>query len=193
MSLENARYFAECWVDKYKERILEIIDEDFKFRDFFLRELLVDDSQTAYAGLPAIYLTVCAQHDHTTFDILVNLLKNTKQQPPIIEALRESIQSGTFKRPKPGRGRPYKSAGRDFILYLLVAMLQKNFEDLSFGAGADTENAEPATQIALDVLEKAGFFLFNYQSGKYETPPFRLVEKSIRRFEENPKNREFFY
>ena len=31
MSLENARYFAECWVDKYKERILEIIDEDFKF------------------------------------------------------------------------------------------------------------------------------------------------------------------
>jgi hypothetical protein len=193
MSLENARYFAECWVDKYKERILEIIDEDFKFRDFFLRELLVDDSQTAYAGLPAIYLTVCAQHDPTTFDILVNLLKNTKQQPPIIEALRESIQSGTFKRPKPGRGRPYKSAGRDFILYLLVAMLQKNFEDLSFGAGADTENAEPATQIALDVLEKAGFFLFNYQSGKYETPPFRLVEKSIRRFEENPKNREFFY
>ena len=193
MSLENARYFAECWLDKYKERILEIIDEDFKFRDFFLRELLVDDSQTAYAGLPAIYLTVCAQHDPTTFDILVNLLKNTKQQPPIIEALRESIQSGTFKRPKPGRGRPYKSAGRDFILYLLVAMLQKNFEDLSFGAGADTENAEPATQIALDVLEKAGFFLFNYQSGKYETPPFRLVEKSIRRFEENPKNREFFY
>ena len=193
MSLENARYFAECWVDKYKERILEIIDEDFKFRDFFLRELLVDDSQTAYAGLPAIYLTVCAQHDPTTFDILVNLLKNTKQQPPIIEALRESIQSGTFKRPKPGRGRPYKSAGRDFILYLLVAMLQKNFEDLSFGAGADTENAEPATQIALDVLEKAGFFLFNYQSRKYETPPFRLVEKSIRRFEENPKNREFFY
>lgn len=193
MSLENARYFAECWVDKYKERILEIIDEDFKFRDFFLRELLVDDSQTAYAGLPAIYLTVCAQHDPTTFNILVNLLKNTKQQPPIIEALRESIQSGTFKRPKPGRGRPYKSAGRDFILYLLVAMLQKNFEDLSFGAGADTENAEPATQIALDVLEKAGFFLFNYQSGKYETPPFRLVEKSIRRFEENPKNREFFY
>ena len=193
MSLENARYFAECCVDKYKERILEIIDEDFKFRDFFLRELLVDDSQTAYAGLPAIYLTVCAQHDPTTFDILVNLLKNTKQQPPIIEALRESIQSGTFKRPKPGRGRPYKSAGRDFILYLLVAMLQKNFEDLSFGAGADTENAEPATQIALDVLEKAGFFLFNYQSGKYETPPFRLVEKSIRRFEENPKNREFFY
>lgn len=193
MSLENDRYFAECWVDKYKERILEIIDEDFKFRDFFLRELLVDDSQTAYAGLPAIYLTVCAQHDPTTFDILVNLLKNTKQQPPIIEALRESIQSGTFKRPKPGRGRPYKSAGRDFILYLLVAMLQKNFEDLSFGAGADTENAEPATQIALDVLEKAGFFLFNYQSGKYETPPFRLVEKSIRRFEENPKNREFFY
>ena len=193
MSLENARYFAECWVDKYKERILEIIDEDFKFRDFFLRELLVDDSQTAYAGLPAIYLTVCAQHDPTTFDILVNLLKNTKQQPPIIEALRESIQSGTFKRPKPGRGRPYKSAGRDFILYLLVAMLQKNFEDLSFGAGADTENAEPATQIALDVLEKAGFFLFNYQSGKYETPPFRLVEKSIRRFEENPKNREFFF
>ena len=193
MSLENARYFAECWVDKYKERILEIIDEDFKFRDFFLRELLVDDSQTAYAGLPAIYLTVCAQHDPTTFDILVNLLKNTKQQPPIIEALRESIQSGTFKRPKPGRGRPYKSAGRDFILYLLVAMLQKNFEDLSFGAGADTENAEPATQIALDVLEEAGFFLFNYQSGKYETPPFRLVEKSIRRFEENPKNREFFY
>jgi len=193
MSLENARYFAECWVDKYKERILEIIDEDFKFRDFFLRELLVDDSQTAYAGLPAIYLTVCAQHDPTTFDILVNLLKNTKQQPPIIEALRESIQSGTFKRPKPGRGRPYKSAGRDFILYLLVAMLQKNFEDLSFGAGADTGNAEPATQIALDVLEKAGFFLFNYQSGKYETPPFRLVEKSIRRFEENPKNREFFY
>ena len=192
MSLENARYFAECWVDKYKERILEIIDEDFKFRDFFLRELLVDDSQTAYPGLPAIYLTDYAQHDPTTFDILVDLLNNTKQQPPIIEALRESIQSGTFKRPKPGRGRPYKSAGRDFILYLLVAMLQKNFEDLSFGAGEDTRNAEPATQIALDVLEKADFSLFNYQCGKYETPPFRLVEKSIRRFEETPKNREFF-
>ena len=193
MSLEDARYFAECWVDKHKERISEIIDEDFKFRDFFLRELLVDDSQTAYAGLPAIYLTKCAQRDPITFDILVDLLNNTKQQPPIIEAFRESIQSGTFKRPKPGRGRPYKSAGRDFILYLLVAMLQKNFEDLSFGAGADTRNAEPATQIALDVLEKAGFSLFNYQDGKYETPPFRLVEKSIRRFEENPKNREFFF
>ena len=193
MSLEDARYFAECWVNKHKERILEIIDEDFKFRDFFLRELLVDNNQNAYAGLPAIYLTDYAQHDPTTFDILVDLLNNTKQQPPIIEALRESIQSGTFKRPKPGRGRPYKSAGRDFILYLLVAMLQKHFEDLSFGAGADTRNAEPATQIALDVLEKAGFSLFNYQDGKYETPPFRLVEKSIRRFQENPKNREFFY
>lgn len=193
MSLDDARYFAECWVDKYKERILEIIDEDFKFRDFFLRELLVDDTQTAYAGLPAIYLTYYAQHDPTTFDILVDLLNNTKQQPPIIEALRESIQSGTFKRPKPGRGRPYKSAGRDFILYLLVAMLQKNFKNLSFGAGEDTRNAEPATQIALDVLEKAGFSLFDYQNGKYETPSFRLVEKSIRRFEENPKNREFFY
>ena len=36
MSLDDARYFAECWVDKYKERILEIINEDFKFRDVFL-------------------------------------------------------------------------------------------------------------------------------------------------------------
>lgn len=194
MSLDDARYFAECWVDKYKERILEIIDEDFKFRDFFLRELLVDDTQTAYAGLPAIYLTYYAQHDPTTtFDILVDLLNNTKQQPPIIEALRESIQSGTFKRPKPGRGRPYKSAGRDFILYLLVAMLQKNFEDLSFGAGADTRNAEPATQVALHVLERAGFNLIDYQLAEFETPSFRTVEKSIRRFEENPKNKEFFY
>jgi hypothetical protein len=193
MSLEDARYFAECWVNKHKERILEIIDEDFKFRDFFLRELLVDNNQTAYAGLPAIYLTNCAQHDPATFDILVDLLNNTKQQPPIIEALRESIQSGTFKRPKPGRGRPYKSAGRDFILYLLVAMLQEKFEDLSFGAGADTRNAEPATQIALDVLERAGFNLIDYQLGEFETPSFRTVEKSIRRFEENPKNKEFFY
>ena len=178
MSLEDARYFAECWVNKHKERILEIIDEDFKFRDFFLRELLVDNNQTAYAGLPAIYLTNCAQHDPATFDILVDLLNNTKQQPPIIEALRESIQSGTFKRPKPSRGRPYKSAGRDFILYLLVAMLQEKFEDLSFGAGADT---------------RAGFNLIDYQLGEFETPSFRTVEKSIRRFEENPKNKEFFY
>ena len=193
MSLEDARYFAECWVDKHKERIFEIIDKDFKFRDFFLRDLLVDDNQTAYAGLPAIYLTKCAQRDPITFDILVDLLNNTKQQPPIIEALRESIQSGTFKRPKPGRGRPYKSAGRDFILYLLVAMLQENFEDLHFGAGEDTRNADPTTQIAMDVLEKAGFELFNYQPGKYITPSFRTGEKSIRRFEENPKNKEFFY
>ena len=72
-------------------------------------------------------------------------------------------------------------------------MLQENFEDLHFGAGEDTRNADPATQIALDVLEKAGFELFNYQPGKYETPPFRLVEKTIRRFQKNPKNREFFY
>jgi hypothetical protein len=193
MSWEDARCFAECWVGKHKERIFEIIDEDFKFRDFFLRDLLVDDNQTAYAGLPAIYLTKCAQRDPITFDILVDLLNNTKQQPEPIEALRESIQSGTFKKPKPGRGRPYKSAGRDFILFLLVAMLQKKFKDLPFGAGADTRNAEPATQIALDVLETAGFSLFDYQSGKYDTPSFRLVEKSIRRFEENPKNREFFY
>ena len=193
MSLKDARYFAECWVDKHKDRIFEIIDKYFKFRDFFLRELLVDDNQTAYAGIPAIYLTNYARHDPTTFDILVDLLNNAKQQPPIIEALRESIQSGTFKKPKPGRGRPYKSAGRDFILYLLVAMLQENFEDLHFGAGEDTRNADPATQIALDVLEKAGFELFNYQPGKYETPPFRLVEKTIRRFQKNPKNREFFY
>ena len=193
MSWEYARYFAECWVGKHKERIFEIIDEDFKFRDFFLRDLLVDDNQTAYAGLPAIYLTKCAQRDPITFDILVDLLNNTKQQPQPIEALRESIQSGTFKKPKPGRGRPYKSAGRDFILFLLVAMLQKKFKDLPFGAGADTRNAEPATQIAIDVLETAGFSLFDYQSGKYDTPSFRLVEKSIRRFEENPKNREFFY
>ena len=69
----------------------------------------------------------------------------------------------------------------------------EKFEDLHFGAGEDTRNADPATQIALDVLEKAGFELFNYQPGKYETPPFRLVEKTIRRFQENPKNREFFY
>ena len=99
MSLKDARYFAECWVDKHKERIFEIIDKDFKFRNFFLRELLVDDNQNAYAGIPAIYLTNYARHDPTTFDILVDLLNNAKQQPPIIEALRESIQSGIFKKP----------------------------------------------------------------------------------------------
>ena len=98
MSLEEARSFAECWVDKHKERIFEIIDKDFKFRDFFLRDLLVDDNQTAYAGLPAIYLTKCAQRDPATFDILVDLLNNTKQQPQPIEALRESIRcSHSFK------------------------------------------------------------------------------------------------
>lgn len=193
MSTADARYFAESWVKKHKKRILEIIDEDFKFRDFFLRELLVDDNQTAYGGIKAIYLAKYVRCDPIIYDILVDLLNNAKQQPPIIEELRESIQSGTFKRPKPGRGRPYKSGGRDFILYLLVAMILENFKDLSFGAGEDTRNAEPATQIALDVLEKAGFSLFDYQSGKHETPPFRLVEKSIRRFKENPKNREFFY
>ena len=193
MSLEDVRYFAESWVDKHKERIFEIIDKDFKFPDFFLRELLVDDNQTAYGGIKAIYLAKYVHCDPIIYHILVDLLNNAKQQPPIIEALRESIQSGTFKKPKPGRGRPYKSAGRDFILYLLVRMLQENFEDLHFGAGEDTSNADPATQIALDVLEKAGFELFNYQPGKYETPPFRLVEKTIRRFQKNPKNREFFY
>jgi hypothetical protein len=193
MSLEEARSFAECWVDKHKERISEIIDKDFKFRDFFLRDLLVDDNQTAYAGLPAIYLTKCAQRDPTTFDILVDLLNNTKQQPQPIEALRESIRSGAFKRPKLGQGRPYKSAGRDLILFYLIAIIQAKFGDLPFGAGADTRNAEPATKIALDVLEKAGFSIIDFQPGKYDTPDFRSVEKIVRRFQENPKNKEFFY
>ena len=193
MSLEEARSFAECWVDRHKQAIEKIIDKDFKFRDVFLRDLLINVDQVTREGIPAIYLTKYARNDPTTYDILVDLLNNAKQQPLIIEALRESIQSGTFEKPTAGPGRPYKSAGRDFILYLLVAMLQEKFEDLHFGAGEDTRNADPATQIAMDVLEKAGFELFNYQPGKYITPSFRTGEKSIRRFEETPKNKEFFY
>ena len=88
MSLEEARSFAECWVDKHKERIFEIIDKDFKFRDFFLRDLLVDDSQTAYPGLPAIYLTDYAQHDPTTFDILVDLSGHTAHNSLLVFAQR---------------------------------------------------------------------------------------------------------
>lgn len=187
---------AEQWVTEHKHAIAPLMEPGFKIRALALEHLAVDpQTGVAKAGLPGLYIAARAPYDRDCYDLLSSLATGHGQQPEAVAALCGEIADGTLLRPPARRGRPYSSGGRDYVLTVLIAVLQDGFPELPLGANDATETRASAAAIALRALEAGGFEIIDGRkpSVQLDVPDDRSVEKAVRRFQDSQKIPEFFF
>ncbi|WP_300547198.1 hypothetical protein [Roseovarius sp.] len=188
--------FAEQWVAQNKDDIAPLMEPGFDLRTVVLEHLAVDaETGVAKAGLPGLYIAARAPYDRDCYDLVYALAAGQGQQPEAIGVLCAQITDGTLPRPSAGRGRPYSSGGRDFVLTLLIAALQENSPELPFGANDATFATKSAAAIALRALEAGGFEVIdgNKPADALEVPAQRSVERAVRRSQNEQKIPELFF
>ena len=194
--MTHAEKHARDWVRQNRAAIEPLMEPGYDLRKVALKELAINPATgAAKAGLPGLYIAALARRDRDCFDLVKHLLASQVQQPEAIEELRLPVAKGVLPRPSAGRGRPYRSAGRDFVLTVLVSELQAVFPELPFGANDATHGAEPATALALRALEAEGFEVLDARKPHdcLETPAHRSVETAVRRFQGGQKVPELFF
>lgn len=127
-------------------------------------------------GLPGLYLLSLAKNnDQTAYDLLGEL----------------GFQLD-FDRPK-APGGVSANAARDFTIYFYSTLLLIEFPFLYFGANDATPAAISAVDLMREEIEKLGLGCVDYKTIHISLSNTRTIEKAIRRFTENPKNRELFW
>lgn len=189
-------HFAEQWVAQNKDDIAPLMEPGFDLRAVVLEHLAVDaETGVAKAGLPGLYIAARAPYDRNCYDLVYALAAGQGQQPEAIKLLCAQIADGTLPRPSAGRGRPYSSGGRDFVLTVLIAALHENFPELPFGANDATYATKSAAAIALNALEVRRFEVLDGKKPPDDlaAPEHRSVEKALRRFHHDKKIPELFF
>jgi len=192
----DAEQYARNWVARNKDAITPLMERGYELRKVAIRHLAIDDKTGGLkAGLPGMYVVAGAAHDRDCYEIAEELVASGAQQSCGSESVFDFIRTGKLAKPAAPRGRQYGSAGRDFVLVVLVAELQELCPDLPLGSNDATDTRASATEIALRTLEAAGFEVLDGKKppGDLAVPEHRSVEKALRRFHRDKKIPELFF
>lgn len=132
--------------------------------------------RTLKPGIPSLHLFHCARSgDQAAYDLLYEIGADLD-----------------FDRPKLPGGRD-ANAARDFAVDYVSTILLSEYPELCRGANNATVEGTSAVDMIRKTIEDTGLGCIDYRKRAEEAPIPRSMERAIRRFQENPKNRELFW